>query len=121
MIRSGVIALLLLGAFGVVSLDVVVGTGDSMEPRFQTCDIVIIDTTRDTAQQLTVSDTIAYQVDSRMIVHDVVGVTFEGDYVLASGVNNEVRDRVTSEQIVGVVVGYLDTSRLCSMKDRFPG
>lgn len=115
--RYALVALLVLGAVGIAGLDVVVGTGDSMEPRFEPCDVILVDTTRDTARQVTAADTIAYRSDSGVIVHEVVGVSFTADSVLASGVNQAVRDRVPSERIIGAVVGHLDTSWLCSTTD----
>lgn len=95
-------------------VDLVVGTGDSMEPRYESCDLLVVDTIRDTAPAVHVSDVIAYRSGSSLIVHEVIGVAPGQDYVWARGLNREPRDRVTSEMIVGVVVAHLDTAGICS-------
>lgn len=94
--------------------EVVVGIGESMEPRYQPCDLVLIDTIRDRVSRVDVHDTIAYRSGSGLIVHEVVGVTLDQDYVLARGVNRKARERVTSPMLVGVVVTHLDTAAVCS-------
>lgn len=102
---------LLLASTGV---DVVVGTGDSMKPRYQNCDLLIVDTGRDAAPAVHVGDVIAYRSSAGLIVHEVVGVAPGENHVWAQGLNRDARDQVTSEMLVGVVVGHLDTSGLCS-------
>lgn len=114
LVWAGLITLLVVGASLGTGLTVVFGAGESMEPRFQTCDVVFIDTTRDSTHQVTLGEVIAYQSESEIIVHEVVGVTFDNDYVLATGVNSPGRERVTSDQIVGVVIGHLPGSAVCS-------
>lgn len=106
----------MLGAVLLAStgIDVVVGTGDSMKPRYQHCDLLIVDTVRDAAPAVHVGDVIAYRSSSGLIVHEVVGVAAGEDYVWARGLNRDARDKVTSEMLVGVVVGHLDTSGICS-------
>lgn len=112
--RRWLIALLVVVLITTPGFEVVVGTGESMQPRYQPCDVVFVDTVRNTVSAVHVHDTIAYRSESGLIVHDVVGVTLDQDYVLARGVNRETRDRVTSEMLVGVVVAHLDTSAVCS-------
>lgn len=112
--RRLVVALLVVAIITTPGFEVVIGAGESMEPRYQPCDLLLVDTVRDTVSAVNVHDTIAYRGESGLIVHQVVGVTLDGDYVLARGVNRETRDRVTSDMLVGVVVAHLDTSAVCS-------
>lgn len=114
--RRRILLVVVLGAVLLAStgVDVVVGTGDSMEPRYQNCDVLIVDTTRDAAPAVHVSDSIAYRSGSGLIVHEVVGVAPGEGYVWARGLNRDARDRVTSEMLVGVVVAHIDTSWVCS-------
>lgn len=113
--RLVIAALLVVALLASMGVDVVVGTGDSMEPRYQNCDLLIVDTIRDTAPAVHVSDVIVYRSGSGLIVHEVVGVAHEEGYVIARGVNRDVKERVTSEALVGVVVAHLDTSGICSV------
>lgn len=71
--------------------EVAVGTGESIEPRYQPCDLVLIDTTRDTVSAVHVHDTIACRSGSGSIGHEVVVITVDQDSVLARGVNRETR------------------------------
>lgn len=112
--RRLLVALLVVLLVTTPGFEVIVGTGESMEPRYQACDVVLVDTVRDTVSAVHVHDTIVYRSESGLIVHQVVGVTLDQDYVLARGVNRETRERVTSDMLVGVVVAHLDTSALCS-------
>ena len=112
--RRVVFALLVVLVVGSFGVDVVVGAGDSMEPRYQSCDVLLVDTVRDWAGAVRVGDTIVYRSEAGLIVHEVVGVSFDDEWVMARGLNRDVRDRVTSEMLVGVVVAHLDTSGLCS-------
>lgn len=112
--RRLLVALLVVVLRSTPGFEVVFGTGESMGPRYQPCDLVLIDTTRDTVSSVHVHDTIAYRSGSGLIVHEVVGVTLDQDYVLARRVNREARDQVTSPMLVGVVVAHLDTSAVCS-------
>lgn len=111
LVLAAVLGGLLLASTGI---DVVVGTGDSMEPRYQRCDVLIVDTLRDTAGAVHVHDVVAYRSGSGLLVHEIVGVAPDEGYVLARGLNQESRDRVPSEMLVGVVVTHLDTSWFCS-------
>lgn len=113
--RALVFVLLVGGILSITAIDVVVGTGGSMEPRYEDCDILFVDTIRDTASAVNVHDVIAYRTGSGLIVHQVIGVAPSDDYVWARGLNRETRDRVTSEMLVGVVVGHLDTSEICAL------
>lgn len=110
-VLAAVLGALLLASTGV---DVVVGAGDSMVPRYQSCDLLLVDRLRDTAPAVHVNDVIAYRSGSGLIVHEVDGVAPGQGYVLASGLNRGTRERVTSEMLLGVVVAHLDTSRICS-------
>lgn len=112
LVLAVVLGALLLASTGV---DVVVGAGDSMEPRYQSCDVVIVDTVRDTAPAVHIGDVIAYRSGSGLLVHEVVGVAAGQGYVWARGLNRDARDKVTSGMLVGVVVGHLDTSGICSV------
>lgn len=109
------VAIVLLVGLLVASpgFEFVVGTGDSMAPRYGPCDLLLVDTLRDTASAVHVGDTVVYRSGSGLIVHDVVGVDVHGDRVWARGLNREVREQVTSEMLVGVVVAHLDTSVVC--------
>ena len=113
--RAVLVAVLVVVLLSSTVLDVVVGTGDSMEPRYERCDLVIVDKVRDTAPAIHINDVIAYRSGSGLIVHEVVGVAAGEGYVWARGLNQAARDRVTSEMLVGVVVAHLDTSAICSM------
>lgn len=113
LVYGGLVVLLVVGASLGAGLTVVFGAGESMEPRFGTCDVVFIDTNRNTAEQVTVGDVIAYLFQSEIVVHEVVGVTFHDDYVLATGINSPGRERVTSDRIVGVVIGRVPGSAVC--------
>lgn len=112
--RRLLVALLVVVIITTPGFEVVVGTGDSMEPRYQPCDLVLVDTVRDSVSAVHVHDTIAYRSESGLILHQVVGIALDEGYVLARGVNRETRDRVTSDMLVGVVIGHLDTSAVCS-------
>lgn len=112
--RRLLVALFIVVLVTTPGFEVVVGTGQSMQPRYQPCDLVIVDTVRDTVSAVHVHDTIAYRSGSGLVVHEVVGLTLDQDYVLAQGVNRETKDRVTSDMLVGVVVAHLDTSAVCS-------
>lgn len=106
------VVVLLLASPG---FEIVFGVGDSMEPRYQPCDLVLVDTVRDTPSRVDVHDAIAYRSGSGLIVHEVVGVAVDEGYVWAQGANRGARDRVTAEMLVGVVVTHLETSALCSL------
>lgn len=114
--KRRIVLVAVLGAVLIAStgVDVVVGTGDSMEPRYENCDLLIVDTVRDAAPAVHVGDVIAYRSRSGLIVHEVVGLAPGENFVWARGLNRDARDRVTSERLVGVVVGHLDTSGICS-------
>lgn len=107
-----VILVVLLGS-GIGGLKIVVGTGGSMEPRFQTCDVLIIDTTRDDVHEVNANHIIAYRSESGLLIHDVVAVHTGSGHVVAQGINRTVRERVTSRMLVGVVITDVDTSTLC--------
>lgn len=109
------VAIVLIVALLVTSpgFELVVGTGHSMEPRYGPCDLLLVDTLRDTASAVHIGDTVVYRSGSGLIVHDVVGVDVDGNRVWTRGLNREVRERVTSEMLVGVVVAHLDTSVVC--------
>lgn len=111
-----VIFSILLGT-GIGGLQIVVGAGDSMEPRFQTCDVVVIDTTRDEVHDVNANHIIAYRSNSVLLIHDVVAVNHEAGYIFARGANSAVRERVTSQMLVGVVITDLDTSTLCTSRE----
>lgn len=115
--RATLVPLLVVVLLSVTAVDIVVGIGDSMEPRYDTCDVLIVDSIRDTVSEVHINDVIAYRSGTGVLVHEVVGVASDEGYVWAKGLNGDARDRVTSEMLVGVVVAHLDTSVICSVMD----
>lgn len=77
-----------------------IGSGSSMKPVIDSCDILVIDKTQDTVSEVERGDIIAYQtVSGRMVAHKYANIALGGSEpsIVAKGVNNQSPDPVVIE------------------------
>lgn len=123
MLALSLCLLVILGGSKVIGYSIVLGMGDSMEPMFDNCDVIILDTTSDSPKDLQSGDVIAYRSNNNLIIHETIAIRrgstgwIKSNYVYTKGVNMPHRDRVKvkSEMIVGKVIDHLNASIVCSI------
>lgn len=79
-----------------------VGSGESMKPTIDSCDILIIDITQDTLQEVESGDIVVFDVEGRKIAHKLA-FKYDGEYGVARGVHSGRLDKVTTKNLDGIV------------------
>lgn len=95
-------------------------SGDSMEPRLHTCDLVIVDTTQDNLEDVSVGDIIVYETQNSNIIHKIIGKHMDprhnfDPFLTTKGINNETLDGklVNDEDVIGKMIFIIPSSIVC--------